>query len=553
MIDDSKTVILRVPRDPPPSEDNAQTLNSGVMLHDFEIRGVLGVGGFGIVYRAWDLSLEREVALKEYLPATLAVRHPNGTIEPRSEKDRDTFETGLASFMNEAKLLAQFDHPALVKVYRFWAEHGTAYMVMPLYQGQTLKALVEQHAGKLTEKQMLDILVPIAQALEVMHEKQCIHRDISPENIIVQTMDHQPVLLDFGAARRTIGAMSEALTVILKASYAPVEQYAEIPGLSQGPWTDVYALASVAHWMLTGKVPPPAMGRIVKDSYTPLVESGLPYSQALLQAVDKALAVNPADRTDSMGAFVTGLMANQTPSTAPPLPEIQSNRRRKYATLIAGFLAVSALSLGATVLVPRWIQHARSAHTPGTAKPTSRPAPSATEVAEAEAPVQSRELLPEFEAFRRIINGLTHGEELKARANNPVLTIGKSHLQFTVQSLLSGYITVYVFTTDGNLVQLIPNKRTPRVFLPAGERLTLPPANEPLDTTGPAGKDEFLVLVSTEPRNYDSLQMSNLYGFGLVPRLNATPENLIGQPACINHADCENRYTAAWFSVREVP
>lgn len=557
MIDDSKTVILRVPRDPAPSEDNAQTLSIGVMLHDFEIRGVLGVGGFGIVYRAWDLSLEREVALKEYLPATLAVRHPDGTIEPRSEKDRDTFETGLASFMNEAKLLAQFDHPALVKVYRFWAERGTAYMVMPLYQGQTLKALVEQHAGKLTEKQMLDILVPIAQALEVMHEKQCIHRDISPENIIVQTVDQQPVLLDFGAARRTIGAMSEALTVILKASYAPVEQYAEIPGLSQGPWTDVYALASVAHWMLTGKVPPPAMGRMVKDSYTPLVENGLPYSQALLQAVDKALAVNPADRTDSMRTFVSALMANQTPATPPPPPEILASRKRKYATLIASFLAVSALSLGATVLVPRWIQHARSAQAnakpPGTSHPTTRPTPSATQIAAAEPPAQARELLPKFEAFRRIINGLTHGEELNAQANNPVLTIGKSHLQFTVQSLLSGYVTVYVFTTDGNLVQLIPNKRTPRVFLPAGERLTLPPANEPLDTTGPAGEDEFLVLVSTEPRNYASLQMSDLYGFGLVPRLNATPENLIGQPACINHADCENRYTAAWFSVREEP
>lgn len=530
-----------------------QTLNIGVVLHDFEIRGVLGVGGFGIVYRAWDLSLEREVALKEYLPATLAVRHEDGAIEPRSEKDRDTFETGLASFMNEAKLLAQFDHPALVKVYRFWAERGTAYMVMPLYQGQTLKALVEQHSGNLTERQVLDILVPIAQALEVMHEKQCIHRDISPENIIVQAVDQQPVLLDFGAARRTIGAMSEALTVILKASYAPVEQYAEIPGLSQGPWTDVYALASVAHWMLTGRVPPPAMGRMVKDSYTPLMHSGLPYSQALLQAVDQALAVNPADRTGSTGAFVTSLTANQPPSSPPPPPEMHTSKRRKYVALIAGFLAVSALSFGVTMLVPRLLQHTRSIHSPSASNHPTRPAPSATQVAKAAPPAQGRELLPEFEAFRRIINGLTHGEELKAQANDPVLTIGKSHLQFTVQSLLSGYLTVYAFTTDGNLVQLIPNKRTPRVFLPAGERLTLPPANEPLDTTGPAGKDEFLVLVSTEPRNYDSLQMSNLYGFGLVPRLNATPENLIGQPACINRSDCENRYTAAWFSVREVP
>ncbi|GLR25455.1 serine/threonine-protein kinase [Limnobacter litoralis] len=556
-MDDSKTVILRAPHRAAPTCDTAQTLPIGFVLHDFEIRGVLGVGGFGIVYRAWDISLEREVALKEYLPATLALRHPGGSIQPRSDKDRDTFETGLGSFMNEAKLLAQFDHPALVKVYRFWAEHGTAYMVMPLYKGQTLKAMLEQRAGTLSEREILDILIPIAQALGVMHEKQCIHRDISPENVIIQTPDQQPVLLDFGAARRTIGEMNEALTVILKASYAPVEQYAEIPGLKQGPWTDVYALASVAHWMLTGKVPPSAMGRMVKDNYLRLTEQTLPYSNHLLQAIDRALAVKPEDRTVSMEQFVLDITANEAPTSAK-FNEMTSRPRRKTVLLVASFVILCLLSFAATRLVPHWILQRQPLHgkKPSPAagrKPQAAPRPASQTLPPSATAVRPQEQLPEFDAFRRIINGLTHGEELTARATSPTLTIGKSHLNFTVQSLLSGYVTVYVFTTDGNLVQLIPNKRTPRLFLAAGQSLSLPPANDPLDTTGPAGKDEFLVLVSTEPRKYDALQMTDLYGFGLVQRLNATPENLIGQPECVNRADCENRYTAAWFAVREVP
>lgn len=258
------TVIQSVPATD--TDANQQPLPAGTVIEGFEIRGVIGVGGFGIVYKAWDSMLERLVALKEYLPASLAVRTPNGQVQVRDKRHNGTFDAGMKSFINEARLLAQFDHAALVKVYRFWEMAGTAYMVMPLYQGITLKAYLEQSTEPLQEDRLLHWLEALTQALEVMHQQQCYHRDISPENIIIQEGTGLPILLDFGAARRAIGTVSQPFTVILKASYAPIEQYAEVPSMTQGPWTDVYALAAVAHFLITGKTPPSSVARMVNDT-----------------------------------------------------------------------------------------------------------------------------------------------------------------------------------------------------------------------------------------------------------------------------------------------
>ncbi|MDB5949996.1 MAG: hypothetical protein JWR65_1851, partial [Massilia sp.] len=187
----------------PERPGGANALPVGTRLGEFEITGLLGEGGFGIVYLAWDNSLERKVALKEYMPAAFAARGVDVQVTMKSEHHLETFQAGLRSFINEARILAQFDHPALLKVYRFWEANGTAYMVMPYYQGQTLKQTLLARAAPPDEAWLKALLAPLLDTLALIHEQQCFHRDIAPDNILMLG-DCHPVLLDFGAARRAI-------------------------------------------------------------------------------------------------------------------------------------------------------------------------------------------------------------------------------------------------------------------------------------------------------------------------------------------------------------
>ncbi|MCC7151685.1 MAG: serine/threonine protein kinase, partial [Rubrivivax sp.] len=228
----------------------------GTRLGEFEVKRVLGVGGFGIVYLAFDHLLEREVALKEYMPASLVERSDELQVTLISQAHADTFALGLRSFVNEARLLARFDHPSLVKVHRFWEANGTAYMAMALYKGRTARDVRTQMTERPDEAWVRRLLEPLLGAIEKLHSEDVYHRDIAPDNILIEA-DGRPVLLDFGAARRVITDRSQALTAILKPSYAPIEQYADVSGMKQGPWTDIYALGATVHYLLMGKPPPP--------------------------------------------------------------------------------------------------------------------------------------------------------------------------------------------------------------------------------------------------------------------------------------------------------
>jgi len=297
---------------------HALTLAPGTRLGEFEVTKTIGEGGFGIVYLAWDHSLDRKVALKEYMPTSLAYRAGAADIKPRSERHRETFDAGMKSFINEAKMLAQFDHPSLLKVYRFWEANGTAYMVMPFLEGATVRDTVRAMPGPPDEAWILGLLAPLLDALVMLHSSQIYHRDIAPDNVLLMADTGRPLLLDFGAARRVIGDMTQALTAILKPGYAPVEQYADMPGLKQGPWTDVYALAAVVHWMIMGKTPPPSVGRLFDDPYVPLAQSAAGrYSDSFLRAVDHALAVMPDKRTPSIEAMRVELFGGTPPAAAP--------------------------------------------------------------------------------------------------------------------------------------------------------------------------------------------------------------------------------------------
>jgi serine/threonine protein kinase len=290
-------------------------LPAGTRLGEFEVQQVLGQGGFGIVYLAFDHALERQVAIKEFMPASLAGRGPSGHVLVRTFRNMDTFTLGMRSFLNEARLLARFDHPSLVKVYRFWEANGTAYMAMPFYSGRTLQTVRNEMARPPDEAWLRRLIEPLMGALACLHRENVFHRDVAPDNILLlddgSDGPGQPVLLDLGAARRVIGDQTQAITAIVKPSFAPIEQYAETVQLRQGPWTDLYALAAVVHFCVTGRAPSPATARVVQDDLIKLTQLrvelardfGLQFSESFVNAVDHALAVRPQDRPESVAVW----------------------------------------------------------------------------------------------------------------------------------------------------------------------------------------------------------------------------------------------------------
>jgi len=298
---------------PPFRTENPSALPPGTRLGEFELRSLLGVGGFGIVYLACDHALEREVAVKEYMPASLAGRTETMHVSLRSHSDAESFALGLKSFVNEAKLLARFDHPSLLKVHRFWEANGTAYMAMPVLRGRTLKEIRGEMGGPPDEAWLRGILMPLLGAIERLHSEGVYHRDIAPDNIQIEP-DGRPVLLDFGAARRVLSDKSQALTAILKPAYAPIEQYGEAGAVRQGPWTDLYALGATLHYLLLGRPPSPATARTVHDEASSLTTDQLPgCSENFLLAIDWMLCPRPTDRPQSVAELRQVLEGHAAP------------------------------------------------------------------------------------------------------------------------------------------------------------------------------------------------------------------------------------------------
>lgn len=278
-------------------------LPAGYRFNEFEIKEVIGGGGFGIVYRAWDHQLERTIAIKEYMPVSLAVRGADLALELRGERFQKLFNAGRNSFIQEARLLARFNHPGLLHVLRFWEENGTAYMGTLYYSGMTLKEWQLTSPDSIDEAWIRRLLPPLFGAINTIHTAGYLHRDISLDNIQIQE-NQLPVLLDFGSARKEIGNLSDETEIMLKPGFAPIEQYSEEGEVEQGPWTDIYALGAVLHTLITGHAPPVSVVRCIEDNYQPLVERKPEgYSLPLLHAIDCALAMKPEDRPQSIDAF----------------------------------------------------------------------------------------------------------------------------------------------------------------------------------------------------------------------------------------------------------
>ena len=294
---------------------NVLALQPGTeLVGDFLIERVLGAGGFGMTYLARETALNRLVTIKEYFPSDFAARSDGQYVIARDEEAKADFQWGLDRFIDEAKALARFDHPNIVRVYRYFQANGTAYMVLTFEEGQSLKNWLRSLGRTPRQRELDDVLAPLLDALETVHAADYLHRDIAPDNIIVRN-DGTPVLIDFGSARGEIAARSRTVSALVKPGYSPYEQYAE-SGTRQGPWTDIYALGATLYHAISGKRPADAPSRVVKDELQPTANVALSsYRARFLAAVDRALLLDPGSRPQSIAAWRGELLA---PEAAKP-------------------------------------------------------------------------------------------------------------------------------------------------------------------------------------------------------------------------------------------
>ena len=289
-------------------------LPPGTVLKERYLVGrVLGEGGFGITYIGCDLQLELKVAIKEYFPTDKASRVSQASLDVASFTGAAgvNYEKGLKKFLQEARTIARMDkQPVIVNVRDFFEVNHTAYIVMEYVEGTTFKELVEQRGGRIPAGELLYLIEPLFFALKEMHGNGLIHRDISPENLMLEKGEVR--LLDFGCARQSADG-GNTLTIALKHGYAPVEQY---QSKGQGPWTDVYALSATIYYCLTGRKPPQAMDRLVEDELIPPRKLGVELTQRQEKALLYGMGVPPKRRFQSMEEFHTALYEGFTPSMA---------------------------------------------------------------------------------------------------------------------------------------------------------------------------------------------------------------------------------------------
>ncbi len=406
-------------------------------LHWYVLERVLGQGGFGITYLARDSNLDKLVAIKEYLPVDTATRRADSTVSPRAQTQAERYSSGLDGFIREARTLARFNHPHIVRVHSVFQHNNTAYMVMEFEEGETLAALLDRRRT-LPEGELLDIMLPVLDGLALVHAAGFIHRDIKPENILVRT-DGSPVLLDFGSARAALG-QSRTLTILVAPGYAPYEQY-YANGESKGPWTDIYSLGATCYRAIAGVAPMDAIQRSkgvlgsTREMLSPASERGARrYSAPFLLAVDHALAFAERDRPQTLDAWrseltgagaavsVAPVQATATVGLSPgAAAATQPARRSASRREMAGWAGVGAALTGiAFLLWPRSPapEAERLAHIERQLRAVTAAAASAQVPAPAAAPVAAAPSLPPVAPSLPETSGSPKADSASTKASN---------------------------------------------------------------------------------------------------------------------------------------
>ena len=288
-------------------------LSSGIHLLDgvYQIDRVLGQGGFGITYQGVDTRLNRPVALKEFFPegcwreGTSVISSGRWTLK--------TYSDAKQKFLQEGQTLGQFNHPGIVRVFYYFEENNTAYMVMEYLQGRSLADLLKQRGGKLNESEALHYIQKICQGLEVLHQSEFLHRDLKPDNVML-TKDDRVVLIDFGAARDFNSRISQRFTAMFTPGYAPLEQYGQ--SLKFGTFTDIYALGATLYHLLTGVVPPSAVERAAGIELKSVCQLNPRVNPHVSLAVSRALAMEVNERTKSVREFLDSLQLGNSNSVS---------------------------------------------------------------------------------------------------------------------------------------------------------------------------------------------------------------------------------------------
>ncbi|HEV1998932.1 MAG TPA: protein kinase, partial [Xanthobacteraceae bacterium] len=348
---------------PDPYAPHMYALPAGTLLHEFRIDALLGHGGFGITYRAFDTSLHKVVAIKEYLPNDLAARVSDSTVRAKSADEQQQFEQGVAAFLDEARLVARVRHRNIMEVLRFFKLNGTGYIVLGYEQGRTLKQRLDD--GPLAEGELRHLLGGLLDGIEALHGEAILHRDLKPSNIILSDSRVPgeravPVLIDFGAARDFRSRHSRSVTTIVAPGYAPPEQYGI--GGQAGPWSDLYALGATAYRCVTGAAPPEALRRLRKDPYVPAVTAAAGrYDEGLLRLIDRMLLVEEAERPQSAAEVKAALRSQPVPAreVRPPgaggamaaARAVAPARSRRLAGILGGVVAAAVVALGAVLWV----------------------------------------------------------------------------------------------------------------------------------------------------------------------------------------------------------
>ena len=293
------------------SMSNTRCLKPGVILKErYKIEEVIGAGGFGITYRAWDPLLQSYVAIKEYYPSGIATRSADSSkvCVPVGQEQRE-YHRGRIRFLKEAQDVARFQsEPNIVSIYDYLEENDTAYMVMEYLHGCTLKQYIREHGGRLDTDHILHICLSVLDALAVVHKAGMIHRDISPENIFI-CEDLTVKLIDFGAAKQVYLDGEQTMSVVLKPGYAPPEQHAKKD--KQGPWTDIYALGATLYFAATGEKPEESFGRVLEDTIKPVCEVNPEIPRAMSQVIMRAMSVKIEDRYQTVEAMREALLAGE--------------------------------------------------------------------------------------------------------------------------------------------------------------------------------------------------------------------------------------------------
>jgi len=296
-------------------------LPPGFRFDELEIQDVIQTSHTDILYHALDHDLERLVIIREYMPRALTLRGEDMRLVLRSKQDSVAFATGLNTFVQQARQLARFTHPNLMLILRFWQHNDTAYILTPRYDGVTLAELHQQQPDAINEAWILQRLPMLCSALATLHHAGELHRNISLKSIQIEESG-QPLLLDVGLSHATAGDPSDTSKLLLHPGFTPLEQYAEASEDLLGPWTDIYALGAVLYTLITGSPPPASVARSIQDGCTLLAEDPPPgYSPALLQAVDRALALKPEDRPQSIAEFAA--LAGITVGDTGQLPTVK--------------------------------------------------------------------------------------------------------------------------------------------------------------------------------------------------------------------------------------